>query len=127
MKILVVDDEPAILTLAAEILTTLNTSVQTAAGLQEAKDEVTRDRFDLVISDLSMSGCTGMEGLELLSHIKNISGETEVFIMTGFGSDDVRKTAYARGALWFAEKPLNIKDLRSKVQDVAVRKGLAVP
>lgn len=125
MKILVVDDEPTILITTAHILSNLNirTAVQTAAGLQEAKDALTRGRFDLVISDLSLSGRNGTEGLELLSHIKNTSSDTEVFIMTGYGSEGIREAAYRRGALWYFEKPLAMEKILLKVQEVAVSKG----
>jgi DNA-binding NtrC family response regulator len=121
MKILVVDDEPTIRAVMAFMLGKMYKTI-TADRLQEAKDALAGEKFDLVISDLSLDGRGGTEGLELLSHIKEISDDTDVIIMTGFGSDRIREDAYNKGALWYFEKPIHTRDLLAKVQEVAVRK-----
>ena len=121
-KILVVDDEPAICAVMAYMLGKMHNTV-TADRLQVAKDALAGEKFDLVISDLSLDGRGGTEGLELLSHIKEISDDTDVIIMTGFGSNRIREDAFDKGALWYFEKPIHKNDLLSKVREVADRKG----
>jgi DNA-binding NtrC family response regulator len=123
MKILVVDDEPSIRAVMAFMLGRMH-ATRTAGRLEEAKDAVSRERFDLVISDLSLRGRHGTEGLELLSHTKKTNGDTEVIIMTGFGSDRAREDAYEKGAFWYVEKPIPVDELLSKVREVAFKKGV---
>jgi DNA-binding NtrC family response regulator len=126
LNILIVDDEPAVLMVIAHMLETMqmHPAIRAVDGLQKAKDALTGEKFDLVISDLSMSGRNGIEGLELLSHIKSTSVDTEVFLMTGYSTDEVRQEAYKRGALCYFEKPLDINIFLSSVHKVAVSKGL---
>ena len=62
----------------------------------------------------------GIEGLELLSYVKNISPKTEVIIMTAYGSDEIRDDAFKRGALWYYEKPISIEHLIGKVKELGI-------
>ena len=75
--------------------------------------------FDLVITDIRMSGVNGIEGLELLSYIK-ARYRTEVIIMTGYGSDDIETEAYRRGAFYYFEKPVDIPELLKKVAEIDI-------
>jgi DNA-binding NtrC family response regulator len=122
MKILIVDDEPTILMTLSHLLNNKDTTVNTSSGAQEAEEALSRFKYDLVITDLRLSGSHGTEGLELLSYIKNCCRETEVIIMTGFGSDSIREDAYKRGALAYFEKPIDIANILSSVEQVAAGK-----
>lgn len=122
MKIMVVDDEPTILITLSHLLKKHDTTVITANGLQEAMTAVSRYEFDLVITDLRLGGSNGTEGLELLGYVKKTSPETEVIIMTGFGSESIREDAYKRGALHYFEKPVDIGIILSRVQQVVAGK-----
>ena len=57
-----------------------------------------------------------LEGFELLSYVREVSPQTKVIIMSGFGTEAVKKKAYELGAVCFLEKPINISHLFSKVQ-----------
>jgi DNA-binding NtrC family response regulator len=109
-KILVVDDEPAILTSLTALLATEGVAVITCDEVEQAEAALQNDRFDLVIADIRMSGVTGIEGLELLSYIKERYA-TEVIIMTGYGTPEIEAEAYRRGALCFLKKPLEVEEL----------------
>lgn len=78
-RILVVDDEPAILSTLREILVPFGHEVSTAedglAGLEKARAE----RFDLVVSDISMPR---MNGIEFLSKLAEISPDTHRILLT---------------------------------------------
>ncbi len=114
-KILIVDDEPTILLALSRILTGPQTTVTTSEDLEEAKELLSLHSFDLVIADVRLSGIPGREGLELLSHVKEMSPETPVIIMTAFGSDEIRDDAYRRGASCYYEKPVDLLQLMSKI------------
>jgi DNA-binding NtrC family response regulator len=122
-KILIVDDEPTILLTLSHLLSNKDTTVITSSRMEEAEEALARYVFDLVIADIRLSGMYGIEGLELLSYIKEKNPDTAVIIMTAFGSDEIREDAYRRGALHYYEKPIDIPDLISKVQSL----GIALP
>lgn len=119
-KILIVDDEPTILLSLSYILSNKDTTVITCNTLEKAEEALSQYTFDLVIADIRMSGIQGIEGLELLSYIKKLSPETAVIIMTAYGSDEIKKEAYGRGAFHYYEKPIDITQLLSKVHNLGI-------
>jgi DNA-binding NtrC family response regulator len=119
-KILIVDDEPTILMTLSHLLNNKDTTVITSSRMEEAEEALSRYAFDLVIADIRLSGMYGIEGLELLSFIKKMHAETEVIIMTAYGSDDIREDAYRRGAYYYYEKPIDLSHLVKKVQELGI-------
>lgn len=119
-KILIVDDEPTILLTLSYALRSKNVEVVTAGRLASAEEALKRNRFDVVIADVRMSGMLGVEGLELLSYIKRYWPETAVIIMTAHGSDEAEQEALARGATAYYPKPVDIKVLIKRVQELGV-------
>ena len=119
-KILIVDDETTILLTLSHLLSSKDTTVITSSRMEEAEEALARYVFDLVIADIRLSGMYGIEGLELLSYIKEKNPDTAVIIMTAFGSDEIREDAYRRWALHYYEKPIDIPDLISKVKSLGI-------
>lgn len=119
-KILIVDDEPTILMTLSHLLNNKDTTVITSSRMEEAEEALSRYAFDLVIADIRLSGMYGIEGLELLSFIKKMHAETEVIIMTAYGSDEIREDAYSRGAYYYYEKPIDLSHLVNKVQELGI-------
>lgn len=72
--------------------------------------------YDLVISDLMMKD---INGLELLDSIKKIRNDTEVIIITAFGSIETAVEAIKRGAYHFIAKPFKLTDM-----DVIIQKAI---
>jgi len=126
-RILIVDDEPSILLSLSHLLSNDEVVVITCSRIEEAEEALDRYTFDLAIADIRLSGVYGIEGLELLSYIKEISPVTKVIIMTAYGSEEVKESAYKRGAYHYYEKPIDMDDLVKKVEDlgikVAINKG----
>jgi len=119
-RILIVDDEPAILMALSHLLSNEETLVITSSKIEEAEEALDRFKFDLVIADIRLSGIEGIEGLELLSYIRRISPETKVIIMTAYGSDEMKDSAYQRGAYHYYEKPIDMDDLTKKIRDCGI-------
>lgn len=106
-KILIVDDEPVILMSLFHLLSSESTLVVTSGKIEEAEEALFRYKFDLVIADIRLSGVDGIEGLELLSYVKQMSPETKVIIMTAYGSEEMENMACERGAYLYLEKPID--------------------
>jgi len=123
-KILIVDDEQSILLSLSYVLRVEGVEVLACSEIEQAEEALSSSHFDLVIADIRMSGINGIEGLELLSYIKN-QFATDVFIMTGFGSPDIEAEAYRRGATKYFSKPIEIPVLLDSVAKlgIPVRKG----
>jgi len=118
-KIMIVDDEPSILLSLSYALKTDGVEVITCNAIEQAEDSLENSRFDLVIADIRMSGVNGIEGLELLSYIKQ-RHDTEVIIMTGYGNDTIEAEAGRRGALHYYKKPVDIGDLLARVAAIGI-------
>ena len=119
-KILIVDDEPTILMTLSHLLSSKETTVITSSRMEEAEEALSRYSFDLVIADIRLSGMYGIEGLELLSFIKDMHPETEVIIMTAYGTEEIKEDAYRRGAYYYYEKPIDLSHLVAKVQALGI-------
>ncbi len=119
-KVLIVDDEPTILMTLSHVLSNRDTSVITSNRIEEAEEALSRYTFDLVITDIRMSGMYGIEGLELLTYIKALNPKTEIIIMTAYGSDEMRDDAYRRGAFHYYEKPIDLSHLLGLVQNIGI-------
>jgi DNA-binding NtrC family response regulator len=94
--------------------------VITASRLERAEEALARCAFHLVIVDIRMSGILGIEGLELLSYIKRHWPKTAVIVMTAHGSDEIKQEAYNRGACWYYDKPVDIRELAERVRGMGI-------
>ena len=119
-KILIVDDEPTILLTLSYALRSKDVEVITASRLEPAEEALKKHAFDLVIADIRMSGMLGEEGLELLTYIKRNWPGTKVIIMTAHGSEEVRQDAYERGATHYYQKPVDIRELMQKIEELGI-------
>ena len=89
-KILIADDEPAIVELVAEILKGAGYSVCAASSVKEAEDILEKEKVVLAILDIYMSDGTG---LEFVAKINSAGAKIPVIIMTGTRkSDNVRES-----------------------------------
>ena len=118
-KVLIVDDEQSILLRLSYALKAEGVEVITCKEIEQAEEALANARFDLVIADIRMSGVNGIEGLELLSYIKN-RFTAEVIIMTGYGTDEIEAEAYRRGALKYFNKPVDIPELLKNVSEIGI-------
>jgi DNA-binding NtrC family response regulator len=119
-KLLIVDDEPTILISLFHLFSGRDVTVITCNKIEEAEEALERYKFDLVIADIRLSGIEGIEGLELLTYIKRLHPETPVIIMTAYGSAEIKKDAYSRGAFYYFEKPIDIKILTEKARELGI-------
>ncbi len=102
-KILLVEDEEAIVRVLARSLKYDGYEVVTAANGQEGLDVFHQEAPDIVLTDIKMPV---MDGLELLKKIKSIRPETEVIIITGHGDLDSSIEALQHDASDFINKPV---------------------
>lgn len=122
-KILVVDDEPSMLTYLSTLFEDNGYQAITAASAQEALEEARRQEPDLITLDLLMPEKTGIKLYRDLKKDERLS-RIPVIIVTGFTSGnfpmiDFRKFIYERsipGPQGFVEKPVDPKSLLTEVK-----------
>src|SRR2546429_984466 len=120
-KILVVDDESAILRLLREALTQWGYQVTSASSAAEALQALRGDMFDAVITDIRMPD---MNGLELLKEIKRHDESVEVVVMTGYPTIASAVEALKVGAFDYLSKPLLLDELRHLMARMTERRFL---
>jgi DNA-binding NtrC family response regulator len=100
-------------------------AVETAESGEEARTrfEAGKDGpFDLMISDISMPG---MSGLDLLRYTRRQSPITAVILMTAFGSKETAIQALNEGAIYYVEKPFDLDEVKVVVQKTVEQRRLA--
>ncbi len=103
-RILIVDDDPQIVTLLGEHLTQAGYDVATAHNAWEALAALQQQETSVVITDLRMPGA---DGIDLLRQVRQISPETEVIILTAYGSLETAVLAMREGGAFdYLLKPL---------------------
>jgi len=88
---------------------------------REALNVLSREHFDVLITDIKMPE---MNGIELLEKAKEINSELEVLIITGFGSIGSAVEAMKKGAYEYITKPFNLDELLIKVKNIYERRTL---
>ena len=113
MRILVVDDEPAVRVALSRILTGAGFEVLTAADGPQALDQVASDPPDAVILDVLMPG---MDGLEACRKLREIDGEIPVLMLTARDAIEDRVTGLDAGADDYLAKPFALEELLARIR-----------
>ncbi len=102
-RLLVVDDDVAAVESLREIFLREGFEVRTASSGEEGLEILRGEEFGVVLADLRMPG---MDGMDLLRAVKALRPDTEVVIMTAFGTIERAVEAMREGAYDFVTKPL---------------------
>ncbi|MFD1992718.1 response regulator [Paenibacillus nicotianae] len=111
-KILIVDDQNGIRILLMELFGNEGYQMYQAANGKAALEVVEKDNPDLVLLDMKIPG---MDGLEILKHIKSTHPHIKVIMMTAYGELDIIKQAKDLGAISHFTKPFDIDEMRNVV------------
>ncbi len=114
-RILIVDDEKALLIALRGLLTKEGYQVETAASGEEAVAHIETGSFHLVITDLSMNGVSGMDVLE---RARSLDPDMAVIMITAHGSEKAAVQAMKLGASDYIPKPFDNDELRVVVRRV---------
>ncbi|RMG56600.1 MAG: response regulator [Acidobacteria bacterium] len=114
--ILIVDDDEAVNSSLASLLASEAMVIRIASTVEEAERLLMTEVFDLAIVDLSLTGRVGREGLDLISRIKRRTPETQVVLLTGYGSPEIEREARQRGAVEYWEKTIPITTLIERLR-----------
>jgi len=113
VRVLIVDDESYIRELIRETLRGRQYSAGTAANGVEALDILSREAFDIVVTDVVMPG---MEGLELVKQIRRQYPGVRIIVLTGYPRSADIGDFLAQGVDEFLPKPFRANDLLAVIK-----------
>ena len=116
-----VDDEKETLSIVKEYLSKDGYRVTVSESGQKALELTKRDAFDVIITDLNMPE---MSGLELLKAVKKYRAETEVIIVTGYGTIETAIEALKFGGYDYLQKPVKLARLKVLIDRILEKKRL---
>ena len=119
-RVLVVDDEPKLARVAAEMLELDGHQVARAAGGRQALVELAAAPFDVVITDLRMPE---VDGLAVLAAARALATPPEVVLMTAYGTAESAVAAMKAGAADYVLKPFAMDELRLRVRRLAAQRS----
>jgi two-component system, NtrC family, response regulator AtoC len=109
VKILVVDDDSTTRDLLQEVLSEEGYGVVTSGSAEEALEIGRRELFDIIISDMKLG--SNLNGLDVLRAYKAIQPESEVILITAFGSMETAIEAVKAGAFDYISKPFKLEEV----------------
>ena len=123
-SVLVVDDEPDLLTLYELTLLREGLEVETAATLAQARELLQARVFRAVISDMRLPDGSG---LDLLRWVEEHARPEKVVVVTAYGSPENAVTALKAGAFDYLTKPVDLRQFRSVVASAMGRSRPEAP
>lgn len=126
LRVLFVDDEPSIVRVAERMLRMLGHEVLAVARSETALELLRADpgRFDLLISDQTMPGMTGVD---LVSAVHAVRADLPVILCTGYSEILDAERARAAGAKAFVMKPFTPASLAAAIEEVLQAPGKLPP
>jgi len=113
-RVLVVDDEPSVRATVRRLLERRGATVVVAADGLEAEARLRDERFNLVVSDVAMPGCTGYD---VLVTARATQPDVRVVLMSGY-TEKVRGEGSEEEADAFIEKPFTAKALDATIDEI---------
>ena len=114
-KILIIDDQPGIRLLLNEVFKKEGYAPLLAANGTEALKIAEEEQVDCVLLDMKIPG---MNGLEILQHLKAKNERMPVIMMTAYGEQELIDEAMKLGASNYFTKPFNIFEVLGEVNGI---------
>ncbi len=118
-KILIVDDEQDVLETLPEVVRKWGHETFAARNGVEALLALQQQNFDFIVTDVKMPE---MDGMELLQKIQEFDRNVMVIFLTGYPSIDSAITAMRSGAYDYLVKPVNLDELKLRIERGLERK-----
>ena len=123
-RILVVDDEPDVVTILTRYFSDAGFLVDAASHGGDALIAVSQYRPDVVLLDVLMEG---LNGVQVLERIRALDPAIRVIMISGSGDSTLRPRAMAMGAFAYVPKPLSLSDLHRQVSAALAQPGASPP
>ncbi|HXG61723.1 MAG TPA: sigma-54 dependent transcriptional regulator [Planctomycetota bacterium] len=123
LRVLVADDEAAIRAELEEALQEAGFETRAVADGRAAAEAAMETSFDLCVSDIRMPG---LDGIELLKRLAQVSPETMVLLMTAHADLGTAIDALRHGAVDYLLKPFRLEELLARIRRLAEHRALVL-
>ena len=113
LQVLLIDDEESVRQAVGGGLENMGFAVLRAESAEEGLRLFEKERVDIIITDIRMPG---MDGLEFVRRIRQISQEIDIILITGHAEMDVVIEGIKAGARDFLRKPIQLEELHACLQ-----------
>ena len=113
-RILVTDDDPSTCEFFVELLDDVGCAIETRQDPRAAIDLASSERFDVVVSDINFEDT--LSGIDVLKEVKRAHPDTEVVLISAFGTLDTAIEAVRLGAFDFVSKPFDVEGVRQTIR-----------
>ncbi|MBI5057395.1 MAG: response regulator [Nitrospirae bacterium] len=117
LRLMIVDDEPIVGKRLKRLLEKEGYHVETFTDGFAAIEELTKKKYDIVITDLKMDH---VDGIMILETAKANNPEVKVIIITGFGKKETSSNAFKKGAFDFIIKPFKFEELLQVIKKAGI-------
>jgi two-component system, NtrC family, response regulator len=121
-KILVIDDDQSMLEIAEFHLKSQGYDAFTAQTGEQGLKLVEQSYFDVILTDLQLPD---LDGIEVVKRLKEMSPDTEIIMISGYGSVSKAVEATKAGAFYFVEKPVEFEELMVLIEKAIERRQQA--
>lgn len=112
-KILLIEDDETMRDGMSQVLKRAGHDVVCVSNGFDGIKSLSKEKFDLVITDFKMEG---MDGMEVLEKVKSIDENIEVLMITAYGTIDMAVEAMRKGAFDYVTKPFSPKEFIIRVE-----------
>ncbi len=116
--LLVIDDDTRLRELLRRYLSDHDFNVTLAANAENARQQMERMIFDLLIVDVLMPG---ENGLEFVQSLRDLSSQIPILMLTAMGEPEQRLKGFEAGANDYLTKPFEPKELLIRIQNILQR------
>jgi len=106
-RVLIVDDEPAICFAYRKLLESERFGFDICEHVEAGIAHLSVTDYFAVISDVRFAGSDNEDGVHFMSVVRKAQPQAKVILVTGYGSDELKKSANELGAYRYFEKPVN--------------------
>jgi DNA-binding NtrC family response regulator len=117
LRVLVVDDEPAILFAYRKLIEKDGIAVDISTNLADALRQIEAYCYLAVIADLRLAGTDNGDGLEILRFIQRERPGIKSILATGYGNSEVEHTARSLGVSYCFNKPVEPADILAAIKE----------
>ena len=121
-NILIVDDDKLTCDFIEELLDEFKVHISSTQNPLDAIDLGKEQTFDVIISDINLQN--RLTGLDILKNFKQLLPDSEVILISGFGTLETAIEAVSEGAFDYISKPFNINEVKAVVKRALEKKQL---
>ena len=111
-RLLVIDDEAIVGKRLRQVFSKMGFVVEVFDSPVRAVSAAEANKFDIVVTDLKMEG---MDGMEVLSRMRQLNPATRVIIITGYAQPETAEEAFRLGVFDFIPKPFRLEQLKEAI------------